>query len=250
MKLRFFDKVLNIFFPKELKCIFCGRDINSFDEDPICPDCQNEEIFNNSRHRCKCCDQPIYTEGDFCDNCKKDQKYFDRATSPFIYETKVKNLVLRFKNDNAKYLAEPMGKLMAERLKSENMLDFDIIIPVPLSENSLKKRGFNQAKLLADEIGKICDKPVREDIVLKVKDTKHQKELGFADRHENLKNAFNVTNLKDIKGKSVLIVDDVLTTCATTSTIAKLLIKHTDKIYVVSFARNLLPKVKSNPILE
>lgn len=250
MKLRFFDKVLNIFFPKKLKCIFCGRDINAFDKTPICPDCQKEEIFNNGKHRCKCCDQPIYTESDFCDGCKKDQKYFDKATAPFIYETKVKNLVLKFKNDNAKYLSEPMGKLIAERLKNENMLDFDIIIPVPLSEKSLKKRGYNQAKLLADEIGKILCKPVKDDIVLKVKDTKHQKELGFTDRHQNLKDAFALTNSKDIKGKSVLIVDDVLTTCATTSTIAKLLLKLTNKIYVATFARNLLTKTKRDPILE
>lgn len=237
---KFFNKILNLFFPSKLKCIFCKEDVKDFEHDPICDNCKKDEILNNSSKRCKICDQPFYGEGEICEFCKKNHKKFLKATAPFIYIGKVKNLVLRFKSDNAKYLSYPMAKLMAERLKSENMLDFDVIIPVPLSEKSLKKRGYNQALLLALDLGKIFGKPVLSDALVKIKETQHQKELNFTSRQKNLIHAFTTNNNKALKDKNILLVDDVLTTCATTSSCSEILQKYVNKIYVVAFARSIL----------
>lgn len=243
MKIKFFNKILNLIFPSKIKCILCGEDVKDFDNDPICDDCKKDEIFNNSQIRCKICDQPFYGEGEYCENCKQHHKAFDKATAPFIYIGKIRSLVLKFKSNNARYLAYPMAKLMVDRLKTENMLDFDVIIPVPMSEKSLKKRGYNQALLLADEIGKILNKPVKNDLLIKVKETKHQKELNFVSRQENLSSAFKLTKFKDIKDKNVLLVDDILTTCATANTCSEVMRKHAQKIYIATFARNL-PKTR------
>lgn len=227
---------MNLLFPQKLKCIFCGSDILDFDNQPYCENCAKEGFFNNGKYRCKCCDTPLPVDEGFCYHCKKDHKAFDKATSPFIYVDSVRSLVIKFKSDNRKYLAQPMGKLMAERIR-EAGFEFDVIIPTPLSAKSMKKRGYNQSELLAIEIGKQLDKPVRTDILLKTKETKHQKELGFNDRQKNLKGAFKIEHYRDIKGQSVLLVDDIMTTGATANQCASILKKHCDRVYVSVFAR-------------
>lgn len=234
--MKLFKKILNLLFPRKIKCIFCGRDITNFDEKPYCSDCENEGFFNNSEFRCKCCDTPLPVNEGYCYHCKTSHKDFNKATAPFIYTGNIKKIVINFKSNNAKYLAEPMGKLMAERLKHEDF-NFDIILPVPLSSKSLKKRGYNQSELLANEISKILDKPLRTDILCKIKETHHQKELGFNDRQNNLRDAFNINSPKDIKGKKVLLVDDIMTTGATANQCSKILKKYCDEVYVVTFAR-------------
>ena len=234
-----FDKVLNIFFPKGIKCIFCGEDVKNFEETPYCEECKKEGIFNDAPKRCKICDEPIYSESEYCDHCKKNPKHFDKAVAPFLYEGKVRSMILKFKDSNAKYLAYPMAKLMAERLAKENF-EIDYIIPVPISSKSLKKRGYNQSLLLANELSKILNKPVREDILTKVKDTKHQKELSYSERQLNLKGSFCLENWREIKNKNILLVDDILTTCATADYLASILKKQAKTVNVIAFARRVL----------
>jgi len=236
----FFEKILNLFFPKHIKCMFCSRDID-YKNQPYCEFCEKEKFFNNSEKRCKCCDVPLSGENEYCDNCKQNHKSFDKAICPFIYESSVRKIILKFKSKNAKYLAEPMGLLMAQKLEKEG-IDFDIIIPIPLSQKSLKKRGYNQSELLANEIGKYFNKPVMTNVLTKIKETRHQKELGFDDRQKNLSGAFHLENYHEIKGKNILLIDDILTTCATVNTCAEIMKKHANNIYVSCFARNIYKK--------
>ena len=101
----------------------------------------------------------------------------------------------------------------------------------------IKKRGYNQSLLLAKEIGKILNKPVREDLLIKVKDNLPQKELNFKDRQENLKGVFRTINRKELKDKNILLVDDVMTTSATANICSDLLKRHCKKVFVSVFAR-------------
>lgn len=234
--MNFIKRFLDLLFPKKLKCIFCGKDIPDFEKQPYCEDCAKEDFFNNGKFRCKCCDTPLPVDEGFCYHCKKNHKDFDRAISPFIYVGPVRTTVLKFKSNNGKYLAEPLGDLMAKRVKDSN-INFDLIIPTPLSAKSLKRRGYNQSELLANEIAKRLEKPVRSDILIKAKETQHQKELGFSDRQKNLKDAFKVEHSKDIKGLNILLVDDIMTTGATSNQCAKTLKKHCNNVYVIVFAR-------------
>ncbi len=240
---RIYNNFLNFFFPKNLKCIFCAKDIPDFEKQCYCDECAKASFFNNSKSRCKVCDQPIKTGGEVCHSCKDKKKNFERSFCPFIYEGPVRSAILKFKTKNAKYLAPSLSLLISERLKEENA-EFDVLIPVPLSEKSLKKRGYNQALLLANELGKIFDKPVYNDVLLKVKETKNQKRLSFLNRQKNLKGAFVIKNSKLIKGKRVMLVDDILTTCATADICCEKLTKHADWAFVCSFARNLLKQDK------
>lgn len=229
------NAILEFFFPSNLTCMFCGRDVSS---PKICY-CQNcaESLPFNLGKRCKICDDVVCGDSEVCDSCKSHHKSFDKAVSPFSYEGSVKALVLKLKNDNAKYLAPQMAALMAERLYAENF-DFDLIVPTPLSQKSFNKRSFNQAELLAKELGKIFNLPVDTASFVKEKETKHQKELGFSDRQKNLQNAFKIKDKVKLLHKKILLVDDVMTTGATANECAKTLKKVADKVFVVTFARN------------
>lgn len=233
--------ILEIFFPSNLKCIFCGRDI----PDPkicYCDECE-EKLHFESDKRCKLCDDILHGDSIVCDNCKSHRKAFDRAISVYPYIDMVKKVILKFKDSNAKYLAPHMAQLMNDRLKQTD-IEFDIIIPMPLSKKSFSKRKFNQAQMLAEELSKLCNLPVETKCFEKVKETKHQKELGFFDRQKNLHHAFKVTDKTKILNKSILLVDDVMTTGATANECAKELKKFANKVFVITFAR----KQSSNKI--
>jgi len=232
---RFIDKITSLLFPPKIKCIFCNKDIPDFDNKPCCEECEKRLIVNKA-NCCKICDMEIVGEGQVCEYCKHTHKSFDKARAVFKYEGEVRKTTLKFKSDNAKYLAEPLAKLMTDSL-DEDMKDIDLIIPVPMTNKAIKKRGYNQALLLANEIGKILNKPVREEILIKVKESTPQKELNFNDRQNNLKGVFRVTNRKDIKNKKILLVDDIMTTSATANICSDLLKRHCKKVFVSVFAR-------------
>ena len=230
--IKFKDAILDALFPNDIKCIFCGRDIPS---GTICEKCNQEEIYNN-KNRCEFCDTPI-KEGNFvCDHCKtkKQNRHFEKLTCPFIYDGYVRQALLKFKSDGAKYLAKAFALHMAQRLEVEQV-EFDIIVPVPSFKSTTKKRGYNPAFVLAEELSKLTGKPL-EDVLYKNIKTKNQKFLDYSQRQENLENSMILLNKSVIKDKNILIVDDIITTGATIEACAKLLIKAKN-IYGCAFAR-------------
>ncbi len=178
---------------------------------------------------------PICGDGDVCDFCISHHKAFDKAMAPCLYADKAKNVVIRLKTKSEKYLAPKMAQLMATRFLEEN-LSVDVIVPVPLSNRSMEKRHFNQSQLLATELSKILKVPVTNSLT-KTKETSSQKDLNFVNRQKNLNGAFSVTDKKSVFGKNVLLVDDVITTCATSNECAKTLKKYAKRVYVLAFAR-------------
>lgn len=228
--------IASLFFPNDLKCMFCSRDIPDAETKPYCEDCEIEQPFN-SGHRCKLCDVQIEGDSDICDFCKTFHKHFDKAVSAMRYEGEARKIVLKLKNNNAKYLAPKMARLMFDRLNEEK-LNIDVVIPVPLSKKSLKKRRYNQSELLAKEVAELLHRDLDSSSFAKVQETKHQKELTYADRQKNLHSAFKVLEKKNVFGKNILLVDDVVTTGATANECAKTLKKYCEKVYVVSFARS------------
>lgn len=235
----FLSKLL---FPDDIKCMFCGCDIQNFEEQPYCENCKKTLPFNNG-HRCEICDQPISNEASICDFCQKNKKSFAKAFCPFLYDDAVKNAILRFKFSNHRYLAHPFAKLIADRILQAGT-HFDVVTFVPMTPKKQKERTFNQSQLLAEEIGKILNVPV-VSCFEKVKDEKSQKTLSFKERFENIANTYALSTPKATnKNQTVLIVDDVITTCATVNACAKLLNKHANKVYVCAIAREYVhPKV-------
>ncbi len=225
--------ILDALYPNDLKCILCGRDIP---KPYICSNCLNEPIFNEG-NRCIICDTPIEKEGNIiCEYCKKNNvtRVFKNLYCPLIYDGKVRRAILQFKSDSAAYLAHPFATLIAQRLVIKKV-DFDIIVPVPSHASAKKERGYNPARLLADELGKIMNKPV-EDILYKKIKTKKQKFLDYKERQTNLTNSMDLLNKNVIKGKNILIIDDIITTGATIDACAKLLV-NAKNVYGAAIAR-------------
>lgn len=233
----FFTKAKNVFldalFPEDIKCILCDKDISNPDN-PICNECLKEDIFNSGA-RCQVCDDSIKEGNIICDNCKQNKRYFEKCVCPFVYKDKIRKSILKFKSDNGLYLAKHYAKFMYEQLEKEN-IKFDIIVPVPSHKSTISKRGYNPAKVLADQISSLSGKPVKEVLVKNIK-TKNQKLLSASLRQENLKDSIVLTDKSAIKNKTILLVDDVVTTCATINTCSNLLVTA-KKIYVTAIARN------------
>ncbi len=233
------DNFLRLIFPPDIKCIFCGCDINHFYDRPFCDKCAKTLSFNIG-NRCRICDEPIENEAIICDNCQKRKHYFKHAYCPFVYKDKVRESLLSYKMDNKRYLSLAYA-IMITKYIGEDIHNFDVITFVPMTRKREKERSFNQSKLLAEEIGKIVKLPVVE-CLKKNFDTKEQKVLNYKERLTNLDNKFSVINSEKIKGKKILLVDDIITTCATVDACAKLLSKHASEISVCAVARNKLHK--------
>ena len=236
---------LRLIFPPDIKCIFCGKDINHFYERPFCDSCGKTLSFNVG-NRCRICDEPIENEAIVCDNCQKRKHYYRHAYCPFVYVDKVRQNLLSYKSDNRRYLALGYALLIVKYI-GEDIKNFDLITYVPMTKTREKERSFNQSKLLAEEISKLTDLPVVESLK-KNFDTKAQKELNYNERLKNIQNIFSIINKKEIKDKNILLVDDIITTCATVNACAKELSKYANSISACAVARNKLHKKASKRI--
>lgn len=213
-------KLTELFAPVGFRCIACGREV--FDEVGFCDECRARLPFNNGK-TCKKCGVRIDGEEDYCGNCVEGKMYFDRAYSVFDYDGVVRRAILRMKFGNCGSYARVLSRYLAY-LANKLKLDFDIVTFVPMSKSSYKKRRYNQAELLARgfcDIMGIDDKFVAT--LVKVKDTSPQEKLNRAERKQNLIGCFRLADGVSVKGKSVLLIDDIKTTGSTVNECAKVL---------------------------
>ena len=222
----------------------CGSEVNN-SEYSLCDNC--ESSIERCEKVCSICGAPVKSEATICMICAGKKREFDYARAPFVYKNNVVKAIHNFKYSGKKYLAKPFAKII---LSSYNELknlvgNFDLIIPIPLHKSKLKKRGFNQAELIAKELSLLTCVPMDKSLAIRVKNTATQTELSSKERKENLDKAFELTDKSKITDKNILIVDDILTTGATTESLAKLLKGAKAKsVCVVSFARTDVEAIK------
>lgn len=234
----------NLLFPENLKCTFCNEDIPDFETKPYCESCENNLPFNNG-HKCKVCDQPIKNEADICDFCQKEKKNFEKAFCPFEYDGVVKNAILGFKESNQRYRAKPFAKMIVQYMQTQSPnLKLDVVTYVPMTQKKEKNRSFNQSKLLAEEIGKLLNVPVLCVFTKNFDTKKTQKSSNYKERRSNIMGMYSLKKVKLKKTDNLLIVDDVITTCATVGYCAGLALPKLNKVYVCGIAREY---VRTNP---
>lgn len=209
---------------------FCGK--KRLD---ICPGCR-EKIGYIKEPVCLKCGKSIQDDDDeFCRDCGRGLHIYDQAAAVYEYSRAVKNSIYRFKYYNKREYASSYAAEMVRSCGGMiNVWSPDVIMPVPIHSSRLKERGYNQAGLIAAELGRLMGIPVDETSLKRVVRTTPMKELNNLQRIKNLQNAFQVDR-KDVIYKKVLIVDDIYTTGATFDACAAVLKESgTQEVYGVS----------------
>lgn len=224
-------KIIKLLYPST--CIFCGK----LCEEGICDTCRRKVVYIKEP-RCKRCGKPIHSkEEEFCYDCRKGEFHYEQGRSLWLHKPPVSGSIYAFKYKNRRVYGEVYGKEMAKHFeKWIRMWEIDLIVPVPLYKKKQRKRGFNQAAIVAEELGKRLGIPVDSSLVIREKETTPQKELGQRSRRKNLKKAFRVVKQEE-KNRKVLIIDDIYTTGSTIDSIAEILEKAGyEKIYFLTIS--------------
>lgn len=215
--MKIWQKILNFILPP--RCVLCGKVLR--DDQGICDSCINNVEFLKLPI-CYRCGQPLNeVTGQnnahlLCARCLRTKRQvFRLSRSAFAYDDFSKKLILDFKFYDYTDLAALLAKMLYVAGNDIFQSGVDIIIPVPLHYTRLIKRKYNQSSLLAKELSKLTGIKTDNFILRKKRRTKPQVECSGTARLNNLKNAFIVKNPAKIKGKRVLLIDDVLTTGAT-----------------------------------
>jgi ComF family protein len=162
----------------------------------------------------------------------------EMATSFYLFSKKgkVQRLLHHLKYKGVKEVGTVVGELMGYDLKeSPHFKQIDFIIPVPLHRNKLKKRGYNQSECIAKGISNSMGIPINIQTLFRKVDSQTQTKKSRYKRWENVGEIFGVSD-KELDGKNVLLVDDVVTTGATLEACAQILIQHNCKIYIATIA--------------
>jgi ComF family protein len=173
-----------------------------------------------------------------------EKKFWGRITlvsamSQFYFskESIVQNMIHELKYKGNKKAGHYFGNLMGKSLLNSNRFHIDVIIPLPLFEKKEKTRDYNQSEILCNGISEIINKPIIKNNVVRKVFTETQTKKHRIERWKNVENIFLVTNPVDLDGKSILLVDDVITTGATIDACATEILKIKNvKLSVASLA--------------
>lgn len=236
------EEMKGALYPEGITCDICGDELVAETRYHLCAKCTEEMPFIGD-HICLDCGVQIDNEADYCDRCQRSHGVYKLNRSPLIYDGKAREMVHALKFGGKKYLVTTIGAMMADTYIKNNMQG-EIIVPVPMTDKEKRKRGFNQAELLAYEVGKRLDIPVLPALA-KVKETSQQKELSGKERAENLSKAFEVV-YPQVKDRKILLIDDIFTTGTTVNECSKVLLKA--KCKEVSVLTACITKLK--PLME
>lgn len=188
----------------------------------ICEPCKDTLVRIKSP-TCYKCGKGLSDESlEYCQDCGRCNHIYDRGIALYDYPS-ISKTIYRFKYSNrseySKYLGLQMAKYLGPQILSWKP---DLIIPVPLHKNKIRKRGYNQAGLLAKEVARSLGISYSDKLVVRTHNTVPMKTLSASERQINLKNAFKVED-NDVKLSKVVIVDDIYTTGATIDAITRVL---------------------------
>lgn len=229
-------------------CIFCHNiiPINNYNNIDICDMCVENLPFMKEP-TCNKCGITIDDEKKFCVKCSKNEPLYNKGWISLEYDDMVKEAIYRFKYGNCPQYSKTLSYIMYSTLEYKDIknYDIDLIVPVPIHKNRYKKRGYNQAELLSKELSNKLNIPWK-NVMLRTKDTKPQSSLSPKERNNNIKDAFEIYDIKNIRNKKILIIDDIYTTGSTidacTNTLIDTGIVSDIYYYILSAIKNNIEK--------
>ena len=195
-------KILELLFPR--KCPFCGKLLEKSAGD-ICDDCMKSLPWTGNQ-------------------CRSRGSFYSLCVSPLRYSGNARQALLRFKFASHASYSGCFGRLMADCVRRELDGQFQLVTYVPVSLRRFRKRGYSQSKLLAEALAKELNVPCAP-LLRKARHTEAQSHLrGEAARKANVSGAFQALPDAELSGKTVLLVDDVVTTGATLAECSRVLL--------------------------
>jgi ComF family protein len=218
-------------------CVICGA-VSSKD---ICRKCFSELVPLGEKV-CRKCGNPA--EGNEpCQYCIAIDFRFDRAISIYLYEEPLRDALLDFKYHRAIRKGDALAGLLVDGYESSSLAKekFDLVVPVPLTQRKKTRRSYNQSEVLAFYLSDAIGVPYAPFALMKKRETPSQTRLDLHGRLSNVEDSFAVTDDSLVKGKRVILVDDIITTGATASECAKVLKgAGARKVSAISLARGVL----------
>ncbi len=209
------NALADFFFPP--RCVACRR-LGAW----LCDDCMHKiELIDPPT--CRRCGAPLGHASSavaagpaVCERCRDMHPHFEGLSACAFHTGPLREAVHQLKYGDLRALAAPLGSLMARRwpVLAPADLRLDVIVPVPLHKSRERERGYNQAALLARELGLGLGYPVTEDVLVRGRATPPQVGLSAQERRANVHGAFSCRN-DSLAGSRVLLVDDVCTTSST-----------------------------------
>lgn len=201
-------------------CPACGRRVNYL-EQPLC---------------CQCGKKLADSEAELCGDCRRGRHLFTAGRGLYEYGD-IAPALYRFKYGGRREYARFFGREMADKLGGYiRRLEPDGLVPIPMYPGKQRRRGYNQAALLAQALGRQTGIPVYPDLVVRNRDTRPMKELNCEERLNNLKKAFNLGQ-NGVKLKTIILIDDIYTTGSTMDQVSAALLPDVcQKIFFITLA--------------
>ena len=236
------------------RCTLCGVMVQ--DAGGFCPDCWQTLDFlgEPACHRCYLPFDTPQGEGALCGGCIADPPPYAMARAPLVYGHGSRELIIRLKYGrrigNAKIMARMMQ--MALREVSASAAADVVLVPVPLHRWRLWWRGFNQAALIAQHLGKMTETPLAVDALIRRKPTQSMRGLGRKARQRAVSGAFRINpTTPALTDRHVILIDDVLTTGATAAACVRTLHRAgAERVSLISFARVVEGRGRAPVVLD
>lgn len=232
------NSLLSLIYPQE--CRVCSRHVENVDDGVACARCWGEtRIFDGDHMLCAKCGA-FFNDSDikidvFCHKC--DDHLYDKAVAVGIYEKALAATVVNLKT--VPKISRNVAASFVKAFETSNFRETTVIMPIPLSRRRRLERGFNQAEILCEILGRSTGIAIdRHSLIRKHHSLIHRVAMDKKAREVTVKNAFEVRRPKLIDGQNILLVDDVFTSGATSSYCAKVLKKSgANAVNVLTLAR-------------
>lgn len=215
------------FFYPEI-CQICKKNRAKPAEGFVCGGCREQVQFIEPPF-CQRCGIPVQgaITGEFeCTNCRQDELHFKTARSAVVTKGVVLEAIHRYKYQRALWFEPFLAGLLVQRAVPQlTPGDWDLLVPVPLHSTKERQREFNQSERLGRHLSKASGIPMDTKLLSRVIPTESQTRLDRKARQENMRNAFAMRKKRKLDGERILLLDDVLTTGATTNACARTLRK-------------------------
>lgn len=209
-----------LLFPR--RCPVCHEVVEDAGE-PACKICRTRLPYVRAPFCLKCGKPLLAEEREYCGDCRRKKHMFRQGRAPFVYDPLMRESIARYKYGGRREYASFYAEEILRKCAREAALwKGEVLVPIPLHPSRKRKRGYNQAALLARELSKRCGLPVDEKLLVRTRKTRAQKELNDQERMANLKNAFSVRE-GNISYKNIILIDDIYTTGSTVNEAARVL---------------------------